>query len=98
MQRFHHPLDQAVFIHGVRPDALEGDDGFGNFVQDALGVVIVLVVGSVGNDIKQIADGVHHEMMLVTFAPLPASKPRPLPASVVLTLRLSMPAALGLGI
>lgn len=63
LPRVAHPLDQAVLlVHAVRPDALEGVDGFGDFAQDVLGAVIVLDVGSVDHDFEQVADGVHHDV------------------------------------
>lgn len=70
LQCVTHPLNQTVvLVDAVRPDALEGGDGFGDFAQDILGAVIVLDVGGVDHDLEQIAEGIHHNMAFTAVDP-----------------------------
>jgi hypothetical protein len=91
------PLDQRPAIHPVSPDQLEPGEVPLELGQHQLGSLGVLEISGMNHYHQQQSQGVHYDMALVASDLLACIvAPRP-PFSVVLTVWLSMMAALGVG-
>src|SRR3990172_8251785 len=91
------PLDQLARIPRVRPDQLEAVETLLELGQHQLRPVPILNISRVHHYRQQQPQGIHHQMAFASghfLARVVAPKP---PFSVVLTVWLSMIAALGVG-
>ena len=92
-----HPVSQLPTVAAFSPDKLQVWKSSQQFTDDQLGTIPVLDVGRVDHHRQQQSHGIYDDMPLPSGDPLArivAARP---PFSVVLTLWLSMMAALGSG-